>query len=217
MEVELSDGAKERLKESRGGLTKEQMAEIHKAATYVYYQRYSGERFRNLIEFEDFKQECVVKVWRSQFNKASKFQNESQYSTWVHQVCKNHYLNMVKSVQTTKRSILLALYAPDDVSQWIEDCGAGQEKENVPEDMSYVQTEYLEDQIVFEELKELAWERTQERFPKEVWDTFLQYMNGVPSNAIADELGVPHSTVRTRVHRVKKYISDILSGEIDAE
>lgn len=195
------------MQEEQEGLTKAQMEEINKCASYIYYHRYLGERFHHLIEFDDFKQECYIKVWRSQSNSKSKFKDQAAYSTWVHQVCKNHYLNMIKSIQTLKRGILLSMHSPEDVSQWIEDCGAGQEKDNVPEDMSYVQTQDLVDDVAFEQLRELVFDDAKDKFPEDVWTTFELYTKGLPSDEIANIMDIPNSTVRTRVHRIKQYIS----------
>lgn len=191
-------------------MTNDQMRIIDRAASYIYYKRYFGKKFQTLVEFEDYKQECYIRVWKSIGSKQSNFKGESEYSTWVHQVCKNIYLNMVKSFESNKRSVSLHKVDVDGVDVSLEDIVGNQEYNDTSRTAMFLRTDDLSDEIAAEEIAEIAFREVAKKFHGPLWDTYVHYLNGEKYEVIAEIMKIPAGTVRSRIFRVKQALGEMV-------
>jgi RNA polymerase sigma-70 factor, ECF subfamily len=139
---------------------------------------------RNDADAEDALQETYLAAWRAQ----DRFDGKSTMNTWVHRIAINTALNKLRK--------------SDSVSMEIEP-----DLEGIAHQASGRQIDDLA-------LREVVWGAIDQLPDDQRVVLVLRDVEQMSSEEVADRLGVTSTAVRQRLHRARKYVSEILSPEL---
>ncbi len=162
-----------------------------------YQQKVFNLAFRLLgerEEAEDLTQDVFVNVFRH----LSSFRGEAQFSTWIYQVTMNHCRNRLKYLKRrfhySTESIDEPVSTPDgEVSRDLADEG------EIPEDALYRRQ--------VQELVQVALTRLREDHREMI---VLRDVQNLSYQEIGEILGLPEGTIKSRLHRARWELKDIL-------
>jgi RNA polymerase sigma-70 factor (ECF subfamily) len=141
----------------------------------------------DLDEAEDIAQETFLKA----YEKLDEFRGEAKFSTWLYRICHNFCLNHLEK----KKDRL----------------GNGAS----PEDMPVGETELSEQLIAKEYQKLVQWALSQLKLEfREV--VVLYHQEHLSYEEIANLLDLPIGTIRSRLHRGRKELKDLLRPYLSA-
>lgn len=165
------------------------------SAFAILVQRYSGALFNqayrmlnDAYEAEDAVQEVFLRAYR----RLESFDPERRFVTWLLTIGSNYCIDRLRR----RRMNWLTL---DDVAFWLPSGEAGPEG-----------------QALLNE-RRMAVQRALQRLPESYRGvTVLRYWHDLSYLEIAEALGLTESTVKTRLHRARKMIAEVLTGEGEA-
>lgn len=150
------------------------------------------------VEAEDAVQDAYLKAWRA----LSSFRSESKLSTWLVRIVTNEALMRLRRAKLQTVSLEDAMTSLDPRMQM----ALADEHDNGPEQ------EALRTQV-----RELI-EKQIDQLPDAYRTVFmLKGVQEMSAADVADALGIPEATVRTRFFRGKKLLREALAGQIDAD
>jgi RNA polymerase sigma-70 factor (ECF subfamily) len=170
-------------------------------AIRVIIRRYNRRLYRvargvlgNDSEAEDVVQETYVRA----FTKLDRFRGESSLSTWLTRIALNEALGRKRRVRP-----MLALSVLDDPPG----------RENIPFPSAPTQVD-PERSIAQREIRRIL-ERTIDDLPRAFRTVFvLRVIEGMNIEETAGILGIKPETVKTRLHRARRFLQEALDQEI---
>jgi len=167
------------------------IAQGDKQALQVLYGRNNVRVYRFVLRFlndeaaaEDMVSEVFFDVWRQ----ADRFEGRSQVSTWLMAIARNKALSMLRRRSTEELD--------DEVAEFIED----------PSDSPEVTMQKKQQASVLQEcLTQLSPAH------REIVD--LVYYHEKTVEEVADIIGVPANTVKTRMFYARKRIGELMSAK----
>lgn len=160
-----------------------------KSAMHTLYSRYSVRLYRFVTRLtgdtslaDDVVSEVFVDVWRN----ATTFRAQSKASTWLYSIARN------KALAARRRRPVQAL--DDELAAEIEDAAATPEESLLAADRS--------------ELLRLCLSKLS-ALHREVID--LVYYHQKPIHEVAQIVGVPENTIKTRLHYARSHIEKLLA------
>jgi RNA polymerase sigma-70 factor, ECF subfamily len=162
------------------------------AAFAELVQRYSGALFNQAYrmlndahEAEDAVQEVFLRAYR---NLAS-FDSSRRFVTWLLTIGSNHCIDRLRR----RRMRWLTL---DDVAFWLPSSEAGPEGRALLDE------------------RRMAVQQALQRLPENYRSvTVLRYWHDLSYLEIAEALNLTEATVKTRLHRARKLLAEVLAGE----
>jgi RNA polymerase sigma-70 factor (ECF subfamily) len=162
-----------------------------KQALQVLYGRHNVRVYRFILRFlndesaaEDLVSEVFFDVWRQ----ANRFEARSQVSTWLLAIARNKALSVLRRRSTEELD--------DEVAEFIED----------PADNPEVSMQKKQrNSILAECLTQLSAAH------REIID--LVYYHEKSIDEVAEIIGVPQNTVKTRMFYARKRISELMNGK----
>jgi RNA polymerase sigma-70 factor (ECF subfamily) len=167
------------------------IAQGDKRALQTLYARHNVRVFRFLLRFvsdeasaEDLVSEVFLDVWRQ----AGRFERRSQVSTWLMAIARNKALSVLRRRATEELD--------EEVAEFIED----------PSDSPEVTLQKAETSAVLRQcLGELSPAH------REIID--LVYYHEKTIEEVAEIIGVPQNTVKTRMFYARKRIAEMMSDK----
>ena len=145
-------------------------------------------------EAEDLTQEVFINVFRH----ISEFRGESQFSTWIYQVTMNHCRNRLKYLRRRYHHATESLDDPVSTEEGEMGKELADEGE-MPEDMLYRRQ--------VQELVQIALGRLRQEYREAV---VLRDIQNLSYQEISEILGVPEGTIKSRLHRARWELKEIL-------
>jgi RNA polymerase sigma-70 factor (ECF subfamily) len=145
---------------------------------------------RNAAECEDVAQEAFVRAWRA----IGSFRGDSAFYTWLYKI----------AVNTAKNHLVAMGRRPpvDDIS--IEDAGFGAGAERMQDSAS------PERELLRQEIERTVFDTVQ-ALPEELRSAItLREVDGLSYEEIAEVMGCPIGTVRSRIFRAREAIDQKL-------
>jgi RNA polymerase sigma-70 factor (ECF subfamily) len=169
----------------------ESIAEGDKRALQTLYGRYNVRVFRFLLRFvsdeaaaEDLVSEVFIDVWRQ----AERFEARSQVSTWLMAIARNKALSVLRRRATEELD--------EEVAEFIED----------PADNPEITLQKSETSSILRQcLIELSPAH------REIID--LVYYHEKSIDEVAEIIGVPQNTVKTRMFYARKRIGEMMTAK----
>ena len=178
------------------------------AAFSELYELYRDDLIRFIISqgamyFE--AEDVVSETFMVAFEKIGTVKEPKAFSSWLHTIARNAYIAKVRKdsrLTFTDFSADDQRRADDAVDRAVSQEGRGDDVDDtmlVPDD--YVENEYVK-QFIADKINELS-ENHRETI-------FLHYYKDMKLSEIAETMGVPESTVKTRLHYAKASLRDKL-------
>lgn len=145
-------------------------------------------------EAEDLTQEVFINVFRH----IAEFRGESQFSTWIYQVTMNHCRNRLKYLRRRYHHATESLDDPVSTEEGEMGKELADEGE-MPEDMLYRRQ--------VQELVQIALGRLRQEYREAV---VLRDIQNLSYQEISEILGVPEGTIKSRLHRARWELKEIL-------
>jgi RNA polymerase sigma-70 factor, ECF subfamily len=185
--IRLRDDAQERSDEMLVGA----VAQGDKQALQVLYARHNVRVYRFALRFvsdetaaEDLVSEVFFDVWRQ----ANRFESRSQVSTWLLAITRNKALSALRRRQTEELD--------EEVAEFIED----------PSDTpDVVMQKRQQSSILADCLRQLSPAH------REIVD--LVYYHEKTIDEVAEIIGVPQNTVKTRMFYARKRIGELMAAK----
>ena len=150
-------------------------------------KRHIGRRVYQPENVDDVLQQTLLKAWQG----LKGFEGRSQLSTWLYRIAENAANSYLQNRMTrTRREISISDLSPDGYFDWEGLAQAGHL--DTPDGR-------LEEKQRLDSLLEVD-----ARLPPEMAETYhLRYWEQMSYQEIAEKLGVPIGTVRSRINRVR--------------
>jgi RNA polymerase sigma-70 factor (ECF subfamily) len=145
---------------------------------------------------EETAQDVFVQI----FQKALSFRHESKVSTWVYRIAVNQSLNMIRREQKLR-------WMRKKSFTWVDEYQA----EKIPtEPQKNEPTVLLEQKESIQNLRKVVNSLSN----KQKTAFILNQFEGLSAEEISEILKVPLNTVEVRIHRAKRKLQSILTGQI---
>ena len=177
--------------EERVEMTDDEIEEAYEAAYKACNYYKSSFKIYNFNQ-DDIVQDVIFKVVKNRHT----FRGESKFRTWVYRITCNTILNAMTAARIRGDEYKVR-------KEFIE--------EDVKEDESYSNIFFdfkdssIEAQMLDEERRELVIKMI-EKLPDHLGYVLISRLKGVAYNDLAEELGIPTGTVRTRLFTAKKML-----------
>jgi len=166
-----------------------------------YQNRVYGLCFRltgNLDEAEEVAQEIFITVYKSLKN----FRGDSRFSTWLYRITVNHCKNRMKYLGRR------GYFTSESVDQPVEVENGEVARQIRSEDMDALS------QMERKEVQKLVQDKIQELDEEHREVILLRDMEGLSYEEIAEILGLPEGTVKSRIHRARLELKAKLEKEL---
>ncbi len=163
----------------------------------AYQQKVFNLAFRLLgerEEAEDLTQEVFINVFRH----IGEFRGESQFSTWIYQVTTNHCRNRLKYLRRRFRHATESIDDPVSTEE-------GEMGREIPDEGEIPEDRVYRRQV--QELVQIALGRLRQEYREAV---VLRDIQNLSYQEISEILGVPEGTIKSRLHRARWELKEIL-------
>lgn len=154
--------------------------------------RYTG----NAAEAEDLTQDVFIKAYRN----LHRFRGDAKFSTWLYQIAKNMSINRLRSI---KRAIvgLVNPIVDDEGDEGLDPIAQAASQDRSPED-----------RMLGQEAEKVVQHAIQKLTPVYRAALILRDIEDLPYEEIAVILGLAEGTVKSRIHRARSELKQILAG-----
>jgi RNA polymerase sigma-70 factor (ECF subfamily) len=132
-------------------------------------------------EAEDVTQETFLKA----YEKLAEFRGDAQFSTWLYRICYNLCLNRLTKERIDRQEDVAPETLPDKNNGFLDQMIVKEQEDLVKRAISQLATEFREVVILY-------------------------YTGQLPYEEIARLLELPVGTVRSRLHRSREHLKDLL-------
>ncbi|MGQ9653801.1 MAG: RNA polymerase sigma factor [Thermodesulfobacteriota bacterium] len=163
----------------------------------AYQQKVFNLAFRLLgerEEAEDLTQEVFINVFRH----IGEFRGESQFSTWIYQVTTNHCRNRLKYLRRRFHHVTESIDDPVSTEE-------GEMGREIPDEGEIPEDQLYRRQV--QELVQIALGRLRQEYREAV---VLRDIQNLSYQEISEILGVPEGTIKSRLHRARWELKEIL-------
>ncbi len=177
----------------------ERIREQDAYAFKTLFERYEGMIHRHLVRIvhdgpaaQDLLQEVFLRVW----TRAEQWNGSGSFKAWLYRIATNLALNHLRSVRRRREQPL------DVRDNWDDD-----EDDGVPAWMMDASVLGPDRAMELTERRQLL-RRLVERLPEEKREVFrLVHEMEMSMRDVADELGIPEGTVKSRLYYAKKHLA----------
>ena len=153
--------------------------------------RYTG----NAAEAEDLAQDVFIKAYRN----LHRFRGDAKFSTWLYQIAKNMSINRLRSIKRAIVSLVNPIVS-EDGDEGLDPISIAASDERSPEELMLG--------VEAEKVVQLAIQKLSPVYRAAL---ILRDIEDLPYEEIAQILGLAEGTVKSRIHRARSELKQMLA------